>query len=144
MADSGQPGCTGEQRLLRCVTLCFGRLPAIGSDLLFCRNDINGWNNRFQIYRSVVIRTYPCCGPLRSRLDRPRSARGLLASVLPCRNLLDRGSAEELRAEAREHPVTGGECSAIRGEAQGIDGARMRNVATSWPVAVFHNLIQPS
>jgi hypothetical protein len=35
-----------------CVSADF---PALGSQLLFCRNDINGWNNRFQIYRAVVI-----------------------------------------------------------------------------------------
>jgi len=35
-----------------CVSADF---PAMGSSLLFCRNDINGWNMRFKIYRSVVI-----------------------------------------------------------------------------------------
>lgn len=35
-----------------CVSADF---PAIGSSLLFSRNDSNGWNSRFKIYRSVAI-----------------------------------------------------------------------------------------
>jgi hypothetical protein len=35
-----------------CVSADF---PALGSSLLFARNDINGWNSRFKIYRAVVI-----------------------------------------------------------------------------------------
>ena len=35
-----------------CVSADF---PALGSSLLFSRNDINGWNTRFKIYRAVVI-----------------------------------------------------------------------------------------
>jgi hypothetical protein len=35
-----------------CVSADF---PAIGPSLLFCRNDINGWNMRFKIYQSVAI-----------------------------------------------------------------------------------------
>jgi hypothetical protein len=29
--------------------------PAVGSEFLFCRNDVNTWNMRFKIYRAVVI-----------------------------------------------------------------------------------------
>lgn len=35
-----------------CVSADF---PALGSTLFFSRNDINGWNMRFKIYRAVVI-----------------------------------------------------------------------------------------
>lgn len=35
-----------------CVSADF---PAIGSSLLFARNDANAWNSRFKIYRAVVI-----------------------------------------------------------------------------------------
>lgn len=35
-----------------CVSADF---PALGSELLFSRNDFNGWNSRFRILRSVVI-----------------------------------------------------------------------------------------
>lgn len=35
-----------------CVSAGF---PALGSSLLFARNDINGWNSRFRIYQAEVI-----------------------------------------------------------------------------------------
>jgi Tol biopolymer transport system component len=43
---------SGFYEVSPCVSADF---PAIGSYLLFARNDINGWNNRFKIYRSMVI-----------------------------------------------------------------------------------------
>jgi hypothetical protein len=43
---------SGFYEVSPCVSADF---PAIGSYLLFARNDMNGWNNRFKIYRAEVI-----------------------------------------------------------------------------------------
>jgi hypothetical protein len=59
-----------------CVSADF---PALGSTLLFSRNDLNGWNTRFKIYRAVVI---PNVSLLRAiSLDGPWAA--VTASFVP-------------------------------------------------------------
>lgn len=43
---------SGSYDITPCVSADF---PSVGTSLLFSRNDINGWNIRFKIYRAVVI-----------------------------------------------------------------------------------------